>query len=159
MTIVIRPRLLAYQTRVLKPVGSYRDGLTPHAEHVGNPLLSHEKLRIVISNGHTVSKAKYRMVTGRAWIAHRCNGRVGRRRRPTHDVRTVNNTKAAGRNAWRRLCRAMSRCSRWSVTSSIPATRGLSADHPRGFVFVGRTQFGPTTRLATSTLWGKQGSA
>ncbi|MBT6274305.1 MAG: hypothetical protein HOI95_09245 [Chromatiales bacterium] len=34
-------------------------------------------LQIGSTNGHSVSKAKYRMVTGRAWIAHRCNGRVG----------------------------------------------------------------------------------
>ena len=26
---------------------------------------------------------------GRAWIAHRCNGRVGRRRGPTHGERTA----------------------------------------------------------------------
>jgi hypothetical protein len=33
--------------------------------------------RRVISNGHSVLNAKYRRVTGRAWIAHRCNGRAG----------------------------------------------------------------------------------
>ena len=55
--------------------------------------------RIGISNGHSVSKAKYRMVTGRAWIAHRCNGQVGRRRGPTLDERTAYNGQAAGPTA------------------------------------------------------------
>jgi hypothetical protein len=39
------------------------------------------------------------MVTGSAWIAHRCNGLDGRRRRPTHDERTAYNGQAAGPTA------------------------------------------------------------
>jgi hypothetical protein len=60
------------------------------------------RLRIVISNGHSVSNAKYRMVTGRAWIAHRCNGRVGRRRGPTHDERTAYNVSGQSAASYRR---------------------------------------------------------
>jgi glutamate-1-semialdehyde 2,1-aminomutase len=70
-----------------------------------------ERMRIGISNGHSVSKAKYRMVTGRAWIAHRCNGQVGRRRGRTalalaKRANTISACWQACRNSSRQVTRS-----------------------------------------------------